>query len=154
MKIGTTGAGMAAVVAALACISVTASAQEGAHGAMPGMGAGHAGHAAAAPSPAADSKTVDLWVCASDETTGLSWEAPCPLDGKPPVKKTVERSSFTDLKNAKCPIMGGDTDANVFALYKGKAVHFCCPGCTDGFFKDPAGHIATLEKGAAPPKAE
>jgi YHS domain-containing protein len=134
----TTGAKAGILVAALSLFGAGAAlAQDHGHGKHE-----HEGHGAK------DAKTVDLWVCEGDATTGLSWEAACPLDGKPAVKKTVERSTLTDLHNAKCPIMGGDTKGDVFAVYKGKVVHFCCPGCKDKFFVDPAGYVANLEKGA------
>ena len=34
--------------------------------------------------------------------------------------------------NTKCPIVPGDTlNNNVFTMYKGQKVAFCCPGCIE-----------------------
>lgn len=101
---------------------------------------------------ATETKTVHLWVCESDPTIGVSWEGACPLDGKPAVKKTVDRSTLTDLHNATCPIMGGDVDPAKFAVYKNKVVHFCCPDCAGKFFEDAANIVTKLEKEAAAEK--
>lgn len=131
-----------------------APASEAAPAQAPADPTAHAGHVAQAPRapqapPAADapSTTVELWVCAQDARYALSWEGDCPLDGKPMVKKTVERSTLKDLKNERCPIMGGKTPGNVYAVYDGTMVHFCCPGCDTKFFKAPAEHIEKLTSG-------
>ena len=91
---------------------------------------------------------VEMWVCESDPTIGLSVAGACPLDGKPLVKKAVDLSKVTDVANKKCPIMGGDVDPATFAIYKGKRVAFCCPGCAGKFFADAEGAIKKLEHGA------
>lgn len=120
--------------------------------------AAHAAHGAAAQvaqaapaekapvTAAATTKTVDLWVCAQDDKYALSWEGDCPLDGKPMVKKTVDASTLKDLKNERCPIMGGETKDDIYAVYDGTMVHFCCPGCDGKFFKAPADHIKKLSE--------
>jgi hypothetical protein len=97
-------------------------------------------------SPADGEGSVDLWVCEQDPSYGLSWAGSCPLDGKPMVKSTVERSKLSDVRNAKCPIMGGATQDDVWAVYKGTVVHFCCPGCDGKFFAAPEQHIQKLRE--------
>lgn len=44
-----------------------------------------------------------------------------------------------------CPVMDGNKiDKNVFVMYKGKKVYFCCPGCKEKFEKEPEKYIAKL----------
>lgn len=95
----------------------------------------HAGH---------DMQTV--YVCEQDPSYGLSYAGPCPLDGKPMVEKKVNMNDYQDLENATCPVMGGDATADVFALYQGKKVRFCCPGCGKGFFEQPEEHLKKLRQ--------
>lgn len=54
--------------------------------------------------------------------------------------------SAKDLKNPKCPIMGGDAAADVTAEFQGHLVHFCCPGCDRKFAKEPNRHLALLTR--------
>ncbi len=49
-------------------------------------------------------------------------------------------------KQTVCPIMGGQVNTNIFADANGKRVYFCCGGCPATFKKDPAKHIAKMEK--------
>jgi len=49
-----------------------------------------------------------------------------------------------DLKNAKCPVMGGDAKADVYTDYEGLRIHFCCPGCDKTFLKSPKKYLAKL----------
>jgi YHS domain-containing protein len=103
------------------------------------------GDAAAPSTEATKGGAVDLWVCQSDPSIGLSYEGTCPLDGAPLVKRSIDRGSLVDLKNPTCPIMGGEADGETFAIYKGKMVHFCCPGCDEDFFQSPTRYIAEIE---------
>jgi YHS domain-containing protein len=43
-----------------------------------------------------------------------------------------------------CPVMGGAIDKNVFTVYKGKKVYFCCPICKGKFEADPEKYIPKL----------
>jgi len=45
--------------------------------------------------------------------------------------------------NTTCPVMEGDAiDPEVFTVYQGKKVYFCCDGCIDDFEKDPGKYFA------------
>jgi YHS domain-containing protein len=39
---------------------------------------------------------------------------------------------------------GGAIDKNVFTVYKGKKVYFCCPGCIDKFKANPEEYVTQL----------
>jgi hypothetical protein len=138
-----------------------------AHNAHNASATDHAGHGDAAPLPATsppatsppsiDHANMDhaeppppavfvAWVCASDPMFGMSKPGACPLDGTPLVQRELNTADYKDLHNETCPIMGGQAKADIFALYGGKKVRFCCPGCDKGFFADADNIIKTLER--------
>jgi len=43
-----------------------------------------------------------------------------------------------------CPVMGLAINKNLFTVYKGKKVYFCCPGCKPEFEKNPEKYLAKL----------
>ena len=45
-----------------------------------------------------------------------------------------------------CPVMGGETDRNVYLDHGEKRVYFCCAGCLDKFKADPDSYIKKLEE--------
>jgi YHS domain-containing protein len=49
-------------------------------------------------------------------------------------------------KQTHCPIMGGTINTNVFTVYEGKKVYFCCKGCIAPFKKDATSYISKMEK--------
>ncbi len=50
-------------------------------------------------------------------------------------KESSGKQYVTDLNNAKCPVMGGDAQKNIFSVIDGKMYHFCCPSCITEFQK-------------------
>ena len=47
---------------------------------------------------------------------------------------------------AKCPVLGGDINKQVYVDYKGKRIYFCCSGCDTEFKKDPEKYMKKLEE--------
>ncbi len=45
-----------------------------------------------------------------------------------------------------CPVSGDPIDPNVFVVYKGKKVYFCCKDCIPQFNKEPAKFMAKVEQ--------
>jgi YHS domain-containing protein len=43
-----------------------------------------------------------------------------------------------------CPIMGNPIDKNVYTVYKGKKVYFCCAACKQTFAKEPEKYLDKL----------
>jgi Cu(I)/Ag(I) efflux system membrane fusion protein len=43
-----------------------------------------------------------------------------------------------------CPVMGGAINKDLFIVYKGKKVYFCCPVCKPEFEKEPEKYLAKL----------
>ncbi|OIP41364.1 MAG: hypothetical protein AUK47_06395 [Deltaproteobacteria bacterium CG2_30_63_29] len=120
-------------------------------------GAQHGDHAEPAksdPKPVSDAKgasqetapgpTFVAWVCADNDQIGLSEAGICPTDGSPLVERTLQTGSYQDLRNEKCPVMGGQTKPNIFALYGGKKIRFCCPSCGPGFFDKAQAYLDGL----------
>ena len=58
--------------------------------------------------------------------------------------KAYPTAKNTDVKNAKCPIMGGEAKKAVKTTFQGHVVHFCCPGCDKSFLREPNKHLAKL----------
>jgi len=53
--------------------------------------------------------------------------------------------NIIDLKNKKCPVMGGDTTEDAFIIYEGKKIYFCCPGCDKTFLQSPEKYLKNLD---------
>jgi YHS domain-containing protein len=52
---------------------------------------------------------------------------------------------------SKCPVMGFDTNKDLYADYKGKRVYFCCKDCLEHFNADPDKYIKEMQsKGIEP----
>ena len=56
-----------------------------------------------------------------------------------------KEENIIDLKNKKCPVMGGDTIEDAFIIYEGKKIHFCCSGCDKTFLQDPEKYLKKLD---------
>lgn len=73
-----------------------------------------------------------------------------PMPEQPPAEGThdehiaMSTSSITDTEQTVCPVMGGTIDKNVFTVYQGKKVYFCCPGCIEEFEKSPEKYLSKL----------
>ncbi|GMU20796.1 MAG: hypothetical protein AMXMBFR13_08920 [Phycisphaerae bacterium] len=130
---------------------------------------GHQGHTAAKPAHAAPAQAGAAGAGALKQTT-------CPVTGEPikadsfttyegqkvffccdgcidKLKKNPARylpALYTQLYpqriQARCPVMGGVVDPEVFVEHKGQKVYFCCSGCDDRFKKDPAKYLPKLEE--------
>jgi len=62
-------------------------------------------------------------------------------------KKQQHKPQIQDSKvdeQKLCPIMGGAINKELFTVYKGKKVYFCCPGCAPEFLKNPEKYIEKL----------
>ena len=108
----------------------------------------HENHDAHDPPPTAPPSAqgpTKMYTCADDPSVGLSYAGKCPLDGSDMVEAEVDLSKLVDLKNKTCPIMGGDAKENIFAIYKGKKINFCCPGCDTKFFESAEEHLKKFD---------
>lgn len=64
-----------------------------------------------------------------------------PLVTPPP----TSQPSTLDWGNTTCPVMGGSVDKNIFTMYEGKKVYFCCPGCIKSFQENPEKYADALK---------
>ncbi|MHC4461770.1 MAG: YHS domain-containing protein [Planctomycetota bacterium] len=55
-----------------------------------------------------------------------------------------ERKQGTKIEQTVCPVVGGAINKDVFAVYKGKKVYFCCAGCIGGFKANPEKYLNKL----------
>jgi len=74
------------------------------------------------------------------------------LDAKPSMMNMeqhnhteLKKEEIIDLKNKKCPVMGGDTTKDAFIIYEGKKIYFCCPGCDKTFLQNPEKYLKKLK---------
>jgi YHS domain-containing protein len=59
------------------------------------------------------------------------------------VNKTATEAA--QVEQTTCPVMDGNPiDKNVFVMYKGKKVYFCCAECKAKFEADPEKYISKL----------
>ena len=49
------------------------------------------------------------------------------------------------IEQAKCPVMGGVINKDLYVDHDGKRVYVCCPGCIDTVKADPETYISKLE---------
>jgi len=57
---------------------------------------------------------------------------------------TAKKSSDGPGEQKLCPVMGLAINKDLFTVYKGKKVYFCCPGCKPEFEKNPEKYLAKL----------
>lgn len=64
---------------------------------------------------------------------------------EPAASAEAEEASSAEIEQTTCPVMEGNKiDKDVFVMYKGKKVYFCCPSCKAEFEKDPEKYIPKL----------
>ena len=56
--------------------------------------------------------------------------------------KVADANAATEQK--LCPVLGNPIDKNVYTVYKGKKVYFCCSMCIPEFEKNPEKYIGKL----------
>ena len=57
---------------------------------------------------------------------------------------TVKQLTDGPGEQKTCPVMGLAINKDLFTVYKGKKVYFCCPGCKPEFEKNPQKYLAKL----------
>jgi Cu(I)/Ag(I) efflux system membrane fusion protein len=66
------------------------------------------------------------------------------IQAKPSMMSPQAEKSPAATEQTICPVMGGTINKDVFTVYKGKQVYFCCPGCKPEFEKNPEKYLAKL----------
>ena len=57
----------------------------------------------------------------------------------------AKETASAELEQTTCPVMEGNPiDKNVFVMYKGKKVYFCCESCKAEFEKNPEKYLPKL----------
>lgn len=79
-----------------------------------------------------------LWASA---TTGIAQTE----HGSGHEHETVDSHDASGIVQATCPVMAGnDIDPDIFTVYQGKKVYFCCQSCKAAFEKGPQKYLAGL----------
>lgn len=53
---------------------------------------------------------------------------------------------------AKCPVLTGDIDKNVFVDYKGQRIYFCCSACVEKFKSNPEKYLTEMKAAGITPE--
>jgi len=62
-----------------------------------------------------------------------------------PVKPQGDTNSVSAaVEQTVCPVEGGPINKDIYTVYKGKKVYFCCAGCKPIFEKDPEKYVDKL----------
>jgi YHS domain-containing protein len=62
----------------------------------------------------------------------------------PPATEANAATATTAVEQTICPVMGLPIDKNVFTIYQGKKVYFCCTNCKAEFEKNPGKYLSKL----------
>ncbi len=68
------------------------------------------------------------------------------FDAAPALNLTKATHPDAKVVNTACPIMDGDADPNVHAVYKNHIVQFCCAGCIKPMIESPEETLAAAMK--------
>ena len=60
------------------------------------------------------------------------------------------KKTLVDVRNPKCPVMGGKTKDSVHADFGSVRIHYCCPGCDKKARAEPAEAFESLGFGYLP----
>ncbi len=61
-------------------------------------------------------------------------------------------NALAGTAQTKCPVMGLQTDKNVYADYHGKRVYFCCTDCQAKFKADPEKYMKEMKSQGIEPE--
>jgi YHS domain-containing protein len=67
-------------------------------------------------------------------------------DTTKPVKvdTAAAQAAYQSPEQTTCPVTGGPINKDVYTIYQGKKVYFCCEGCKRAFEKKPEKYIDKL----------
>lgn len=66
--------------------------------------------------------------------------------GRPSMMNASPAGNMQGTPQAKCPVMGGNINRDVYVDHEGYRIYFCCPGCDGKFRKDPDVYIQQMKK--------
>lgn len=92
----------------------------------------------------AAAKTV--WTCSMHPEIKEEKAGKCNLCGMDliPLVPDADKAAEAASEQTLCPVMDNPINKELFTVYKGKKVYFCCPGCEGTFLKDPEKYIGKL----------
>jgi YHS domain-containing protein len=60
------------------------------------------------------------------------------------VDAATAQAAYQSPEQTECPVTGGPINKDIFTVYEGKKVYFCCEGCKRAFDKNPEKYIGKL----------
>lgn len=67
-----------------------------------------------------------------------------PSSPPPPLATETNSTAKAEIEQTICPVMSSPIDKNVFVVYQGKKVYFCCTNCKAEFEKNPEKYLSKL----------
>jgi YHS domain-containing protein len=62
----------------------------------------------------------------------------------PPPTTGANVAAAAEVEQKICPVLEAPIDKNVFTIYQGKKVYFCCTDCKAKFEKNPEKYLGKL----------
>ena len=60
------------------------------------------------------------------------------------VDTAAAQAAYPSPEQTECPVTGGPINKDIYTVYEGKKVYFCCEGCKRAFEKKPEKYINKL----------
>jgi YHS domain-containing protein len=60
------------------------------------------------------------------------------------VDAAAAQAAYQSPEQTECPVTGGPINKDIYTVYQGKKVYFCCEGCKRTFEKKPEKYIGKL----------
>jgi YHS domain-containing protein len=60
------------------------------------------------------------------------------------VDTATAAAAYPSPEQTTCPITGGSINKDIYTVYQGKKVYFCCEGCKRAFEKHPEKYLDKL----------
>jgi YHS domain-containing protein len=60
------------------------------------------------------------------------------------VDEAAAQAAYQSPEQTECPVTGGPINKDIYTVYQGKKVYFCCEGCKRTFEKNPQKYIGKL----------
>ena len=60
------------------------------------------------------------------------------------VDAAAAQAAYQSPEQTTCPVTGGPINKDIYTVYQGKKVYFCCEGCKKTFEKNPGKYIDKL----------
>jgi YHS domain-containing protein len=60
------------------------------------------------------------------------------------IDAATAQAAYQSPEQTECPVTGGPINKDIYTVYQGKKVYFCCEGCKKAFEKNPEKYLGKL----------